>query len=427
MFETGNSPCCPESISHCVTTPEAITARGSRSEHATEFRGSTMNNKSYRASHGFTLVELLVVIAIIGVLIALLLPAVQAAREAARRTQCKNNLKQVGIATQGFVDVYKHFPTGGTKNDPSFDAYFTGGKPNGPLRQCLGWAYQLLPFLEQSNVKDAAAALNDGTGAKNALRVLADTPITMYNCPSRRGPTRGGEMGGQFAGFSFFLMDYAATLAGPSRAQFDSSLFSASDFDALLANPSGDLPALWWGCRSGCGGGEYPFAYTQSAVNSYSAAEFRGIVQRVDWSQFAPNSPQAWSVGFTKKVSFKSITDGSSNTMWVGEKRLIPSQYETGNSWDNRGWSDGWDWDILRSAFWIMGSDNEQPAFNEHLNGTSGPVRGGGRSFGSAHSGGMNSVFADGSVQFINFEIDREIFNLLGNREDGEIASVNSP
>ncbi len=384
-----------------------------------------MDKTSNHRTSGFTLVELLVVIAIIGVLVALLLPAVQAAREAARRTQCKNNLKQVGIATQNFVDTYKHFPTGGTKNDPSFDAYFTGGKPNGPLRQCLGWAYQLLPFLEQSNVKDAAASLNDGTATMNAMRALSETPITMYNCPSRRGPTKGVEMGGAFSGFSFYLMDYAAALAGPTRNSYDSSQFSASSFDALLDDPSGDLNALWWGCKSGCNGSAYPYGFTKSLVNKYSNAEYRGIVQRVDWSQYAPNDTNAWSVGFTQKVSFKSITDGSSNTMWVGEKRLIPSQYDTGNSWDNRGWSDGWDWDILRSTFWMMGPDAETPAFNDHKNGTTGPIRGGGRSFGSPHSGGMNSVFADGSVQFINFEVDRELFNLIGNRADGEIANIN--
>ncbi len=92
--------------------------------------------------HGFTLVELLVVIAIIGVLVALLLPAVQAAREAARRTDCSNRLRQVGLSMQNHVDALKVFPTGGSGPNPNIAAFLTGGRPNGPNRQGLGWGYE---------------------------------------------------------------------------------------------------------------------------------------------------------------------------------------------------------------------------------------------------------------------------------------------
>ncbi len=137
------------------------------------------------ASRGFTLVELLVVIAIIGVLVALLLPAVQAARESARRTQCVNNLRQVGIAMQNHVDSLKVFPTGGVGNDNAalIENYVQGGtsspgSPNGPNRQGLSWAFQILPYIEQENVRRIARTDD-----------LAGVVVNGYFCPSRRPPT----------------------------------------------------------------------------------------------------------------------------------------------------------------------------------------------------------------------------------------------
>src|SRR3954451_13912468 len=109
---------------------------------------------SMRKRPAFTLVELLVVIAIIGILVALLLPAIQAAREAARRTQCKNNLKNIGLAIHNFHDTYKFLPLGGTKPDPDITEFLrdTGttaaanrkGPANGPKEQGLGWMFQIL-------------------------------------------------------------------------------------------------------------------------------------------------------------------------------------------------------------------------------------------------------------------------------------------
>ena len=370
-------------------------------------------------TQAFTLVELLVVIAIIGVLIALLLPAVQAAREAARRTQCMNNLRQIGLAGMNFESQLGYYPLGGTMSFPNFDAYFTSGRPNGPQKQGLGWAYQILPFVEQSNVADLAASVHNGVADRNAMRLLADTPIEMFNCPSRRSPTLSQPLAGAvWGGWTFYLMDYAAATAGPSRNEFDPDEFSsAGSYDELLANPESEKEALWDGCP-GCGA-SYPVVNSPAAFATWGNAIFRGVTQRTDWSQIAPDQETAFSLGFTQKISFQRITDGSSNTLWLGEKRLRPSEYEIGAGWDDRGWSDGWDWDVIRSTFWSIGPDAENPAFNGQATNSS-SVTGGGRSFGSAHSGGMNGVYADGSVHFINFDIERELFNLLGNRADGE-------
>src|SRR5438270_7532937 len=100
---------------------------------------------------GFTLIELLVVIAIIGVLIALLLPAVQKIREAANRTQCANNLKQIGLAVHNFHDTNGVFPTQGGWWSTGV-AYDPSGAPYSYKYQTAGWAFQILPYIEQENL-----------------------------------------------------------------------------------------------------------------------------------------------------------------------------------------------------------------------------------------------------------------------------------
>jgi prepilin-type N-terminal cleavage/methylation domain-containing protein len=133
--------------------------------------------RSQNRRSGFTLVELLVVIAIIGILVALLLPAVQAARESARRTQCMNNLKQIGLAFHTFHDSKGTFPSGGLGwwMARSLQA---SGAPEGPDKQAWGWGYQILPFVEQNNVY---LEPNDAT--------VANTVIKGYSCPTSRAPT----------------------------------------------------------------------------------------------------------------------------------------------------------------------------------------------------------------------------------------------
>lgn len=373
-----------------------------------------MCREATRSPRAFTLVELLVVVAIIGILVALLLPAVQSAREAARRTQCKNQLKQIGLATQNFHDTYGYFPLGGTESWPNFDAYFTGGKPNGPLRQGLGWAYQIIPYLEQGNARQVAANVH-GQSSFAAQKALSEIPIELYFCPSRRGPTRGTDTRDSETD-GFWLVDYAAATAAPSRAEASGTHPKANlpkNFDDFLKlstlNGNDTIKSfLVWGCDK-C-------KDSLSSANAYSSAVYWGIVQRCDWKAFAADNPSNRHYGFTRKISFAKIADGSSNTIWVGEKRAEPSRYMTSSGHDDRGWTDGWDPDLIRSTMWPIGPDvdSANPGVGEYEYKFS---------FGSAHTSGLNAVFADGSVHFLNYDVDQELFNLLGNRSDGEVVN----
>ena len=160
---------------------------------------SSRKHEKSKGLAGFTLVELLVVIAIIGILVALLLPAVQAAREAARRTQCKNNLKNVGLAIHNHVDTQKVFPTGGDGVFPDITHFSQNGKPFGPDRQGLGWGYQILPFLEEN----AVHGLTD-------TETMQSTFIQLYICPSKRGNIQADAVAG--FGISVVLSDYAGAV-----------------------------------------------------------------------------------------------------------------------------------------------------------------------------------------------------------------------
>jgi prepilin-type N-terminal cleavage/methylation domain-containing protein len=184
-----------------------------------------MRCKTDASRQAFTLVELLVVIAIIGILVALLLPAIQAAREAARRTQCKNNLKNIGLSIHNFNDTFKFFPTGGSVPNPKIEDYLRDsatqtdatkriGPPNGPLEQGLGWMYQILPYLEEGAVKGIVQHTQ-----------LDGVVIPLYNCPSRRGPTKGADPDYPS------LVDYAGATAGPTRSEI------GNNFNDYLANP----------------------------------------------------------------------------------------------------------------------------------------------------------------------------------------------
>jgi prepilin-type N-terminal cleavage/methylation domain-containing protein len=371
---------------------------------------SAWRRKSLR---GFTLVELLVVIAIIGVLVALLLPAIQAAREAARRMQCKNNLRQVGIGMLNHHDAQKAFPTGGSHWGVNIAAYVQNGTALGVKQQGLGWGYQILPYLEQGALKNIAT--NDA---------LQSNSVPIYICPSRRGVVRPqGRV----------LTDYAANQ--PFTRIGDSSTGTLVDITPGKLNYGGALLAFYQNHSSTYGGqpphSDIPPAGPNGPVPQDNCT-YDGVIVRAPWVRTStqdnrtPGIDGAFVRGVPQPIEIGKILDGTSNTMIAGDKWIRSDSYQTGSPSDDTGWTDGWDPDVMRSSGVPPLSDaSTHPDFTNPWNSDAagGPVYET-LMFGSAHTAGFNMVFADGAVHGINYEIDVFLFNRLGTRNGEETVDM---
>ena len=347
---------------------------------------------------GFTLVELLVVIAIIGVLVSLLLPAVQAAREAARRSQCTNNLKQLGLGFLNHESTHGFLPSGG------WSSWFIGDPDMGAgVNQPGGWMYQILPFIEQQALYRLPADGNKFVRTaqqKKAAVELQRTPVAAFHCPSRRAPQSfpwtqadGWIPHNSDRPIEVACGDYAAS-AGDNRrpmefqkAGQDTAIESDDEWFTDLATVA---PWLW------------PPLYTPTPsptfkwppLDSQSGVNFEGAA-----------------------IELKMITDGGSNTYMIGEKYVDPDCYEGtdttpndlgvyGDGGDGQGYYVGFDWDTHRFA--------NQPPLQDS------PGFEGFRLFGSAHPAVVHMVLCDGSVRGISYDIDETTHKRLSNRHDGQ-------
>jgi prepilin-type N-terminal cleavage/methylation domain-containing protein len=364
----------------------------------------------YRNSRAFTLVELLVVIAIIGILVALLLPAVNSAREAARRTQCMNQVRQIGLAILNHESSVGTFPSGGVAPWPNIEDYSTGGTPFGAERQGLSWAFQILPYLEENAVHDL-----DSTAR------LAETPISIYFCPSRRSPTfvtfealqangRIPSWANTVGNYGAWLMDYASMQ--PIAVPPD---ITAAQFDAIASDNGCRQGRGFWGDLSPGGFGSAPRPRDDMTLfNGFNGIIVRSSTYVTPGSGPNPSPQDITKLHYGKIAKPRNVKDGMSKTGMVAEKRLMIHDYaaepEVG---DDRGWSDGWDYDTVRLAICPPTQDGRDPLENEAERMT----------MGSSHSGGFHCVYADGAVHLLNYGIDIRTLNFISHRSDGQIYS----
>jgi hypothetical protein len=302
------------------------------------------------------LVELLVVIAIIGILVALLLPAIQSAREAARRTHCTNNLKQLAQGWLNHELAHGHLPAGGWGGfhvgDP--DRGFGEDQPG-------GWRFTVLPFIEESTLFDLLKN-KSGDDRLQAAQALVKSPVRAFYCPSRRA--------------NVLLPDSTNyVMYGKQLTEASKSDYAASRGSTVWENPAAtpqDMPPAQW----------------EALIKTRNGVAYEKSLVRLE-----------------------QVTDGTSHTLMLGEKFLDSEAYLTGNGGgDNQNPFCGIDADLIRSThsdYWPPTAD--RPSL-EDLS----------RRFGSAHPVGLHIAYVDGRVHFMKYDVDKDTYAAIGSRNGNE-------
>ena len=303
---------------------------------------------------GFTLVELLVVIAIIGILIALLLPAVQAAREAARRSQCSNNLKQLGLALHNYHDVFKRFPSGCGETSPAGLTPWTAGNHRKGSQ-----LVKILPQMEQGPLHDQVPFDSD-VDAWFGQAANRNIQIPGYICPSD-------------------------TLARTDRA--------LSNYGTSMGSQNMGSQGGWCTAYNGHING----ATGHGSTNDPESVS--GIFSRYHWA-----------------ARFADITDGTSNTIAMGEIRPNCGDHHYHGWWESNSL-----WTATRAPINYATCQNEPGYQANSCNAWNNWQTSQG--FKSRHPGGAQFLFCDGSGQFLSETMDYQMYQYLGCRNDRQPVS----
>jgi len=339
---------------------------------------------------GFTLVELLVVITIIGILIALLLPAVQSAREAARRAQCLNNLKQLALGCLNFESTMGEFPRG---NSP------TGTFPNGGN---TSWMFQALAYTEQSGLYEKVVEAGSLSNAVSQSILPARLP--MARCPSDGWQRRDGRLHNYVGNTGPQCNNPPNGYDSPFQLHCNGQVSSGRGVPPALDPPThvGYGPSASWGSD-----------FDGSRPLDLSLA--RGM--------FARGGPT---------ICVADVRDGTSNTFLLGELLTEESEFQRYNSADRKdpGWAGGnsvaqgqtiqpinwWIEPVPVEATWnsTTCSDPNRCLWNWAVT----------WGFKSHHPGGTNFALVDGSVRFVSEAIDHELYQYLGCRHDSQPVTL---
>ncbi|WP_010582511.1 DUF1559 domain-containing protein [Schlesneria paludicola] len=375
---------------------------------------STRVNSSQQAAtyfkhrpSGFTLIELLVVIAIIAVLIALLLPAVQQAREAARRTQCKNNLKQIGLALHNYHDLTTNtFPPG-----------YIGATLGGNGYSGWGWMTMILPQVDQTNLYNLFSQSTTNPNFSSGLLGLStappttgtiEIPLPAFRCPTDVGnPTMQANFDGA-VGFGISTMSYGRSnyvgVCGTdpnwlnSTSSYSPSVIPTAYASDGLASSSSPISGFAIGAMSFYNA---PASINLQTTNSVFVDAYGG------------------TFGNGSKRGLRDMTDGSSNVIIVGE-RYSPSPTAALGLLD-----------LIGDASWVGAEDSTfhgQPmvlgeATNPiNYNFTGSSLRPQTTGFGSLHTGGCHFLMGDGSVRFLNQNMNVNTFRQLSRVSDGAVV-----
>ncbi|MDO5553008.1 MAG: DUF1559 domain-containing protein [Planctomycetia bacterium] len=343
--------------------------------------------KTTLTKKAFTLVELLVVIAIIGILIALLLPAVQAARESARRSQCTNNIKQLALASQNYHDAHKCF----SRNEiapapPGPNAWLHGiNEPTNHGSFLVG----LLPFMEQTSLYDSCRF----DGSTEVLSFTSDNKFVFeYWIPSLLCPS--SDQGAEY----FFPVD------------------ASSDYETrkgeLIGAAGENITKNRAMSNYSCCIGNVNFNTCDSIFHNSTLAGYTTTVRGDDWS--GPKNSGIYA-HFGWAARMQAISDGTSNTILLGE--ILPKAEENFHTIQG-GWMHG-------NSYWHSTVCTINTGTKKHAGVCGCPVIDGSASgwacdvgYASRHAGGANFAFADGSVHFISETIEYKTFQYMGARAD---------